>query len=99
MCVSESAGQSKQRLCCNDLHGWWQQGWRVRLTSYPSINHVGPLLQHVTALLRIFSLVVDTTRRAAVFMGQALLNPIAVKAELVEDGRTGAAQVMHAKAF
>ena len=69
----------------------------MRLARCPGINHVGPLLQHVTPLLGVLRFVVYAPRRAAVFVRLALLDPIAVESQLVEDRRSGASQIMHGK--
>lgn len=49
----------------------------------PRIHHVCPLLEHVLALIRILSLVVDGPD-ALLFMGQAFLNPVGIKSRLMQ---------------
>jgi hypothetical protein len=73
--------------------------WARSATLHPGIDHVGPLLQHVAPLLGVLGLVVDRARGTAVFMRQALLDPVAVEADLVEQRRAGAAQVVHRERF
>ena len=70
----------------------------VRLTSFaggPRVNRVGPFLHHVAALVCIFGLVVDPTRRAPVLMGEAFFDPVAIEAKLIQERRSGAPQVMN----
>ncbi len=50
----------------------------------PSVDHVGPCLQHHASLLTVLGFVVHTTD-AAFFVGKALLNPISVEACLVQE--------------
>ncbi len=57
---------------------------RVISTVFPSVHHVRPLLQHVTSLMLVLGLVVNTARAASVFMRQALLDPITIEADLVQ---------------
>ena len=63
----------------------------------PGVDHVGPLLQHVAALLLILRLVVDTARTAALFVGKAFFDPVAIESKLIEQRRAGPAQVMDGK--
>ena len=50
-----------------------------------------PILHHVTALMFVLSLVVDAARGAAVLVGEPLLYPIAIEAELIQQRRPRAA--------
>src|SRR5574340_650739 len=61
----------------------------------PGIHHIRPLLQHVAPLLGVLGFVVDRTRRTAVLVGEALLDPVAIEADLVEQRRTCATQVVY----
>jgi len=60
----------------------------------PGVDHVRPLLQHVAALLLILRFVVDTARAAALFVGEAFFDPVAIEPKLIEQRRAGPAQVM-----
>jgi len=61
----------------------------------PGIYHIRPLLQHVAPLLGVLGLVVDRTRGTAVLMSEALLDPVAIETDLVEQRRACATQVVH----
>ena len=54
--------------------------WRLRLPGNPGIDEVCPLLQHVATLNFVFGFVVDASRGAPLFVGEALLNPVPVEA-------------------
>jgi hypothetical protein len=51
----------------------------------------------VAALYLILRLVIDAARRPAIFMRQTFLNPVTVEAELVEQRRASAAQIVNSK--
>ena len=61
----------------------------------PGIDHIGPFLQHVTALLLVFRLVIDPSRRPAFLVREAFLNPIPIKAKFVQQGGTGPSQIVN----
>ena len=42
----------------------------------------------LAALMLVFRLVIDATRGPSVFMRQALLDPVAIEAQLIQQGRT-----------
>lgn len=63
------------------------------------IDHVGPLLQHMAPLLHVSSLVADRARGTDVLVRQALLDPVAVEADFVQQRRAGAAQVVDGERF
>jgi hypothetical protein len=54
------------------------------LARNPGVNDVRPLLHHVPALNFVLGLVVDATRLAAVLVRKALLDPVAVETEFIE---------------
>src|SRR5690606_22194476 len=66
----------------------------VYLARHPRIDDVRPLLQHMPALHLVLGLVVDAAGGAAILVRQALFDPVAVEAELVEQRRSGPAQIM-----
>lgn len=53
----------------------------------------------MAALMLILRLIVHTARRTPVFMCQALLDPVAVEAHLVQKGRAGAPEIVKGKRF
>ncbi len=53
---------SNRRRRRHHLHRRRQQRRRVGLPRHPGVDHVGPLLQHVTSLLCVLGLVIDTAR-------------------------------------
>ena len=52
-----SAAPSERCLRRNEVHRRRQQGRRVRRAGNPRVDHIGPFLQHVAALLAVFRLV------------------------------------------
>ena len=61
----------------------------------PGVDDVRPFLHHVPTLHLVFGLVVDAARRAAVLVRKALLDPVAVEAEFVQQRRAGPPQVVN----
>src|SRR5690348_10122373 len=82
---------------CNQLHRRWIERRLMRSTVHPCVDYIGPFLEHVTALLLILRLVVDATRGFSLLVSQALLDPVAVETQFVEQGRSGSAQVVYGK--
>jgi hypothetical protein len=62
----------------------------------PSIDDIRPLLEHMAALL-ILGLVVDAAREVPFFVGQAFLDPVAIKTQFVEKRRARPVQIMNGK--
>ena len=61
----------------------------------PGVDDVRPLLHHMAALHFVFCLVVNAARGTAVLMRKALLDPVAVEAEFVEQRRARPPQVVN----
>jgi len=81
-------GPSNTRLQLKRLHRSREQRRTILLAQNPGIQHIGPLLHHMAALMLVFRLVIDATRGPSVFMRQALLDPVAIEAQLIQQGRT-----------
>src|SRR5689334_19568479 len=76
---SMSRDRLKCRIKLHQRHSRWQENGRVFTAFDPRVHDVGPLLHHVATLSLVLCLVVDTARRTAIFMRQALLDPVAVE--------------------
>src|SRR5262245_50060523 len=95
MCGSGRPGRSSSNLWRQQLHRWRVKERRTFRARSPGIEHVSPLLQHVAALLLVFGLVIDAARTASLFVGKALLDPVAVEAEFIQERRARATQIVH----
>jgi hypothetical protein len=60
----------------------------------PGIDDIRPLLEQMTALLLMLGLVVDAARGVPFFVGQAFLDPVAIKTQFVEKRRARPVQIM-----
>lgn len=66
------------------MHGRRIKRRLMRPTVHPSVDSVGPFLEHVTALQFILGLVVDASGGFSLLVGQAFLDPVAIETEFVE---------------
>ena len=53
----------------------------------------------MAALMLVFGLIVYAARRPTIFMRKAFFNPITIEPQLVQQRRTGAAQVVNGEVF
>ncbi len=94
MCASGKTASSKRRIEGEQRHRWRDQRRDMLAAVDPGVDDVSPLLHHMPALMLVLRLVVDAARRPAVLMRQALLDPITVEAEFVQQRRAGSPEVM-----
>lgn len=66
---------------------------------HPGVDHVRQLLQHVHPAVGVLGDIVDTARRATIDVRQALLDPVAIEPDLIEQGRSCPSQVMDGERF
>ena len=52
----------------------------------PGVDKVRPLLHHVATLMFVLGFIVDPSRGPPIFVGKALLDPIAVETQLIQKG-------------
>ena len=74
----ESRVRLKQRHRRRDEHR------DALLARDPGVDDIRPLLHHMAALHFVLRLVVDAARRTAVLVRKALLDPVAVETQLIE---------------
>ena len=73
----------RQLICSSNAGGTASYGHHARAILDPGIQHISPSLKHGSALLGVLSLVVDSAH-SALLMGKTLLDPVAVKAGLMQ---------------
>src|SRR5579885_111398 len=92
--ASAVPARSESGIRREERHRRWNENRHVFLACHPRIDDVRPFLQHMPALHLVLGLVVDAARGTALLMREALFDPVAVEAELVEQRRSGPAQAM-----
>lgn len=66
------------------------------LLKRPFIKHIGPILQHLTTLIPVLGLVVDSSH-PLLLVRKTLLDPVGVVARLMQQRAGRASQVMGTK--